>query len=172
MGAADRQLRGAIAIGLLGQAPVDPTDWLELDQALRRIDFLGDPKRIHELVAASVVGLAEIGFASVIHIGDLRRTLSAASVLWRASFSYGRALAYVDADGATIHVTGDPAMTEAAGQLHAGWCLGLARMAGAAIAQVELRRRPWADEGDEQVIRLHCSSGAKLAASRPSTSPA
>lgn len=140
---------------------LEPAAWLEQEQCLRLAAAARehvcerDWSRFHELGAASVAQIIELGYGAVVRVGDTEASFAALSVLWRASFSYGRAVADTDASGATIHVIDCPWVGELEGNVHAGWCLGVARLIEADCASVELRRRPWADEGAEQVVRLH-----------------
>jgi hypothetical protein len=112
--------------------------------------------------------LVELGYRTVMHIGDPAQTFAALSVLWRASFNYGRAIADADDDGATIHVIDCDSVSELEGNTHAGWCLGVAQLIGADCEAVELRRRPWAHEGPEQVVRLHWRDRPAVPAVAPS----
>lgn len=140
---------------------LNPAGWVAQEQCLRLAAAArqhvcdGDWSVFHELGAASLAQILELGYRTVIRVGDPEATFAALTVLWRASFSYGRAVADTDAWGATIYVIDCPVLSELEGNLHASWCLGIARLIGADCAQLELRRRPWADESDEQVVRLH-----------------
>lgn len=160
---------------LLEQSP-DPSAWLDRQQCLRlaaaahRHACKGDWSVFHELGAASVEQLLELGYRTIVRADEPAATFAALSVLWRASFAYGRAVADVDPWGVTVHVIDCPTLAELEGNLHAGWCLGIARLVGADCASMELRRRPWADEGDEQVVRLHWRGRAPRR--RPSSTPA
>lgn len=139
---------------------IELSGWVELQQCLRLAAAAhehvcaGDWSRLHELGAGSIEWIIDLGYRAVVHVGDPAATFSALSVLWRASFNYGRALADTDDRGVTIHVIDCPPLRELDGHIHAGWCLGIARLTGT-DGDVELRRRPWADGGDEQVVRLH-----------------
>jgi hypothetical protein len=169
-------LRGAPQIidELFGTG-VDPAAWIDCESVLRVAAAAheqvcgGSWARFHELCAGSVKGVGELGYGRLLRVGDPERTFSALSVLWRASFSFGRALADTDRRGVTIHLIDGPAVDELEGNLYAGWCLGVARLIGVEAARVELRRRPWADEGDEQVVRLHWREPARR--SSPTLAP-
>lgn len=140
---------------------LDPGAWIEQESALRLADAArehacgGSWARFHELCAGSLRWVGELGYRRLLRFGDPERTFAALCVLWRASFNFGRALADTDRRGVTIHMIDGPAVDELEGNLYAGWCLGVARLIGMEAARVELRRRPWAGEGDEQVVRLH-----------------
>jgi hypothetical protein len=140
---------------------LDPSAWIDHQQCLRLAAVARERvckrgwSEFHELGAASVEQLLELGYRTVLRFGDPTATFAAISVLWRASFGYGRAVADTDPWGVTVHVIDCPILGELEGNLHAGWCLGVARLIGSDCASMELRRRPWADEGDEQVVRLH-----------------
>ncbi|MFO7566637.1 MAG: hypothetical protein R6X02_28600 [Enhygromyxa sp.] len=140
---------------------VDPAAWLEGGQVLRLAAVArehacgGSWTRFHELCAQAVQRIGALGYRAVLRAGDPDRTFAALSVLWRASFGSGRAVADTDPRGATVHVFDGVAVDELEGNLHAGWCLGVAWLTGVDAARLELRRRPWAaDEGDEQVVRI------------------
>jgi len=156
-----RALRGEAEASAGWLADVDPSAWIEQGQCLRLAAAAherlcaGDWARFHELGSASLQELLELGYRTIVRVGDPEATFAALSVLWRASFSYGRAIADTDAWGVTIHVIDCAGVSELEGNLHAGWCLGVARLVGADCASMELRRRPWADASDEQVVRLH-----------------
>lgn len=140
---------------------VDPSAWLEQRQCVRLAAAAhervcaGDWARFHEIGGASLQQLLELGYRTIVRLGDPEGTFAALSVLWRASFNYGRAIADTDAWGVTIHMIDCPTLSELEGNLHAGWCLGVAHLSGAECAGMELRGRPWADDSDEQVVRLH-----------------
>ena len=161
---ADRQL---IAVD------VDPSVWIDREQARRLAAAAheracaGDWSRFHELSAGSIERILDLGYRAVLRSRDPARTFAGLSVLWRASFSFGRALAHTDRRGVTIHVIDCAAIDELEGNLHAGWALGIARLVGAEDARVELRRRPWAGDGDEQVMRLQWREPGR----RPSLTP-
>jgi hypothetical protein len=139
---------------------LDPSAWVRQRQHLHVAAAVfdhtcgGDWSHFHEICAASVEAILELGYRAVVHFGDPAQTFAALSVLWRASFNYGRAIADTDATGATIHVIDRESLNELEGNVHAGWCLGVARLIGADCEAIELRRRPWAQEGPEQVVRL------------------
>jgi len=151
---------------LLAAAELDPAAWYPYPQYLRLIDAsferscASDWAQLHELCARGVVGICEQGYAPLLDRGALGPALTAVSLLWRASYDFGYAIADTDPCGTTISVTDCPDIGALAGNINAGWCLGLTRRIGAVVERIELRRRPWAGEGDEQVIRLHWAERA------------
>lgn len=150
----------------------DPAAWIEqapilrLAAAAREQICEGRWSRLRELFAGSLVQIHGLGYRAVLHYDDPEQTFAALSVLWRASFNYGRAIADTDDHGATIHVIDGGASDEIEGNLHAGWCLGVAWLIGLDEARLELRRRPWADVSNEQVMRLDWPA-RRSSASRP-----
>lgn len=140
---------------------IDVSAWYSYDQYLRLIDAAfkrscnGDWQQLHALCAAGFARACERGYDRLLRRGDRVRAFAAVSVLWRASHDFGSAVAYTDPWGTTISVTHYPGVGELAGNVNAGWFLGVAQHIGVEVERVELRRRPWVGEGDEQVIRLH-----------------
>ena len=154
-------------MALLTDRRVTPEPWYPYDQYLRLMqasfDLLcrGDWTTLREYCSKGVAPVYELGYTPLLYVGDPERTMQAVSVLWRSCHSFGSAQARSDSTGTTIHVIGYPDVGELDGNVNAGWFLGMARCAGATVTKVEIRCRPWAREGDEQVVRLDWHMAAR-----------
>jgi len=156
-----RALRRTSAQHELLAAELEPLAWIDREQALKLAAAAlehacdGDWSRLHELCAGSVERMIELGYRAVLRSREPTQTFAALSVLWRASFNFGRAIAHTDRRGATMHVIDCVTIDELDGHINAGWVLGVARLIGVEDVRVQLLGRPWAGDGDEQVVRLH-----------------
>ncbi len=147
-------------LALLRDAPLEPKPWYPYEQYLRLLAVSyarlcgRDLGKLREFGMRGVGPVYATGYERLLVRGDPARTLDAVSILWRSCHDFGSAYAQTDATGTTIHVIDYPDVGELDGNINAGWFFGMARLAGAEVSRLELRRSPWLGQGDEQEVRL------------------